>query len=140
MIGINSAIARIPGSGNGNVGLGFAIPSNQAQRTATQLIETGRATYPVVGILLDQRYTGEGVRVAETAENGTEPVTPGGPADDAGILPGDVVLAIEGRPVTQPDELIVSIRALQPGDTVDLTVRRDGETSQVTVTLDESSG
>jgi len=138
VIGINSAIARIPGSGNGNVGLGFAIPSNQAQRTATQLIETGRATYPVVGILLDQQYTGEGVKIAEESSQGTPPITPGGPADDAGIRAGDVVLAIDGRPVTQPDELIVSIRARQPGDSVELTVRRDGEVSEITVTLDES--
>ncbi len=135
VIGINSAIARIPGSGNGNVGLGFAIPSNQAERTATQLIETGEATYPIVGVLLDQTYTGEGVKIADESIDGTPPITPGGPADVAGIVPGDVILAIDGRPVTQPDELIVSIRAREPGDVVELTVRRGSSSIEVSVNL-----
>ncbi len=64
VIGINSAIARNPSSdAAGNIGLGFAIPSKQAARTAEQLIDTGRATYPIIGVLLDRSYTGEGVKV-----------------------------------------------------------------------------
>ncbi|MDM7855680.1 S1C family serine protease [Cellulomonas alba] len=142
VIGINSAIAQPPGTSEGSggsIGLGFAIPSNQARRTAEQLIEKGHATYPVIGVLLDQRYTGEGVRVATAPQNGQSPITAGGPADRAGIKTGDVILAIDGRPVTEPDELIVAIRARTPGDTVVLRVRTGtADARDVRVKLDES--
>ncbi len=138
VIGINSAIAAIPGSrtgGAGSVGLGFAIPSNQAQRTAEQLIETGVATYPVIGVQLDQRHVGEGVKVVDDDFG----VVADGPADNAGIEPGDVITAIDGRPITQVDELVVQIRAMAIGDDVTLTVQRDGSEQEITVTLDSSS-
>jgi putative serine protease PepD len=142
VIGINSAIAQPPGtssSSGGSIGLGFAIPSNQARRTAEQLIETGHATYPVIGVLLDQRYSGQGVRVATGPQNGQAPVTDGGPADRAGIRSGDVILSIDGRPVTDPDELVVAIRARTPGDTVVLRVRSgSADARDVRVKLDES--
>jgi putative serine protease PepD len=144
VIGVNSAIAQPPGvlrQTAGSIGLGFAIPSNQARRTAEQLIETGRATYPVIGALLDTRYRGEGVQVATEGQDGAAPVTPGGPADRAGIRPGEIILAIDGRPVTTPDELIVAIRARAPGDAVTLTVRDDdGGTRDIRVVLDETQG
>lgn len=138
VIGINSAIAALPsaaGGTSGSVGLGFAIPSNQAQRTAEQLIDTGVATYPVIGVQLDQRYTGEGVRVVDD-EFG---VVEGGPADAAGIQGGDIITAIDGRPITQVDELVVQIRAKAVGEDVTLTVQRDGSEEEIVVTLDSSS-
>src|SRR5690606_24791113 len=143
VIGINSAIAQPPGASAvgtpGSIGLGFAIPSNQARRTADEIIRTGRATYPIVGVLLDSSYVGEGVRVATGPSNGVPPVTPDGPAERAGISPGDIILAIDGRPVTEADELIVAIRARAPGDTVVLTIRDDGASdggTDVEVVLD----
>lgn len=141
VIGINSAIAQPPGSTSlvgGSIGLGFAIPSNQVRRTSDQLIETGRATYPIIGVLLDQRYTGEGVQVSSDAQEDRQPVTANGPAERAGIHPGDVILAIDGRPVTDPDELIVAIRARTPGDTIVLHVRSGSSERDVRVKLDES--
>lgn len=141
VIGINSAIAQPPGSLSmvgGSIGLGFAIPSNQVRRTADQLIETGSATYPIIGVLLDQRYTGEGVQVSTDVQDGRQPVTADGPAERAGIHPGDVILAIDGRPVTDPDELIVAIRARTPGDTIVLHVRSGSSERDVRVKLDES--
>ncbi|HWS59200.1 MAG TPA: trypsin-like peptidase domain-containing protein [Actinotalea sp.] len=139
VIGINSAIAQPPGltQSAGSIGLGFAIPSNQARRTAEQLIETGTATYPVIGVLLDPTYTGEGVQVTTESQEGQAPVTPGGPADLAGIEAGDVILAIDGRPVTEADELIVAIRAKAPGDAVTLLVRSGRDEREVRVVLDE---
>lgn len=140
VIGINSAIAQAPGSTQqsaGSIGLGFAIPSDQARRTAEELIETGRATYPVIGALLDVRYVGEGVQVSTEPQDGTPPLTPDGPADRAGLEPGDVILAIDGRPVTAADELIVAIRARAPGDAVVLTVREGEGEREVRVVLDE---
>lgn len=142
VVGINSAIAQPPGalsSAGGSIGLGFAITSNQARRTAEQLIETGAATYPIIGVLLDQAYTGEGVQVATEQRGDTPPVTPRGPADRAGIRRGDVIVAIDGRPVTEPDELIVAIRAKTPGETIVLRVRTGSEERDVRVVLDESA-
>jgi putative serine protease PepD len=143
VIGITSAIAQAPGavlSGTAaNIGLGFAIPANQARRTAEQIIETGKATYPIIGVLVDSQYTGEGVQVLAESSSGQQAVVPGGPADRAGIRPGDVILAIDGRPVTQPDELIVAIRAKQPGDSVVLRVRTGDQERDVRVVLSETT-
>lgn len=136
VIGINSAIAALPGAdgqaASGSIGLGFSIPSEQARRTAEQLIRTGRAVHPVIKVSLDRTYEGQGVRIVDEAEA----VEPGGPGDRAGLRPGDVVLSIDGRPVTEPAELIVDIRAREPGDVVTLSVRRGGETVDVPVTLE----
>lgn len=136
VVGINSAIAALPSAGGqaptGSIGLGFSIPSEQARRTAEQLIQTGRAVHPVIKVSLDGTYSGQGVRIVD--QPGA--VTSGGPGDRAGLQPGDVVLAIDGRPVTEPAELIVDIRAREPGETVTLSVRRSGETVDVPVTLE----
>jgi putative serine protease PepD len=143
VIGVTSAIARRPGTTDvdaANIGVGFAIPSNQASRTAQELIRTGKSRHPVVGVVLDRNYQGEGVKVVRTPPPGQEAVTPGGPADKAGIKPGDVIVAFNGRPVTDPDELIVSIRAQTPGDTVRLTVRRAGAELQLRLILDAATG
>ncbi|WP_143340621.1 trypsin-like peptidase domain-containing protein [Demequina sp. NBRC 110057] len=136
VIGVNSAIATLSGTSSetGSIGLGFAIPSNQAQRTAEQLIENGEATYPVIGVQLDGRYTGEGVQVVDDSTG----VVEGGPADAAGIEPGDVITAIDGRPITQTDELIVAIRAKAAGDEVTLTVQHGDSSEDITVTLGSS--
>jgi putative serine protease PepD len=138
VVGVTSAIARSPGTlgGSGSIGLGFAIPSAQALGTSEQLIATGHATYPVIGVVLDPTYDGEGVRVSADTTAAGPPVTRGGPADRAGIRPGDVITRFQGHPVTQGDQLIVAIRAQRPGDTVTLTVRRDGREREVRLTLD----
>ncbi len=140
VIGINSAIAQASGSASatGSIGLGFAIPSNQGRRTAEQLIETGTATYPRIGVLLDSRYTGEGVQVTTETQDGSPSVVKDGPGDRAGIKAGDIILAIDGRPVTQADELIVAVRAKAPGDAVTLSVRTGDRTRDVRVVLDEA--
>jgi putative serine protease PepD len=145
VIGVNSAIARVAGSDSpfgglsGNIGVGFAIPSDQARKTAVQLIASGKATHPVIGVALDPAYTGEGVKISDTAKNGNPPITKGGPADKAGLKPGDVVLKFAGRVVKDPDELVVAIRARSVGDEVELTIRRGSAVRTVKMTLQAAS-
>lgn len=136
VIGVNTAIASRPGQ-SGSIGLGFAIPSSQVARTAQQIIDTGHATYPVIGATLDPTYAGEGVRVHDQTTEGQEPITPGGPADQAGLTPGAIIVAINGEPVTTAEELIVSIRAHAPGEVITLTIRVDGRDEELQVTLGE---
>ncbi len=139
VIGVNSAIARLPdatGSDTGgSIGLGFAIPSDQVRKTVDQLIASGKAEHPVIGVLMDLGYSGEGVRIAATGSAGAPSVTPGGPADRAGLKPGDIILELDGKPMTDPDQLVVAIRAHSVGDRVTLTVRHNGTDRQVTLTL-----
>jgi putative serine protease PepD len=136
VIGINSAIAStgaISGQA-GSVGLGFAIPSNQVRRTVEELISTGTATYPVIGVMLDPTNQGEGVLIAKEVE-GKPGVVAGSPADKAGVKPGDVITAIDGRIIARADDLVVAIRAKAPGDIVTLTVKRGGKEQDIKVTL-----
>ncbi|MCF4140203.1 trypsin-like peptidase domain-containing protein [Streptomyces sp. Tue 6430] len=146
VIGINSAIrsaAESTGSDGGqagSIGLGFAIPVNQGKRVAEELINTGRATHPVIGVTLDMDYAGDGARVGTEDGGGGDPVTPGGPGDRAGIRPGDVVTAVDGRRVHSGEELIVKTRAHRPGDRLELTVERDGEERTLSLVLGSSDG
>ena len=136
VVGVNSAIAQTASLGaGGSIGLGFAIPADQVVRTTTQLIEDGVATYPVIGVSLDSAYEGQGVRVAEAATTAGDPVVAGGPADVAGVEPGDVITAIDDQLVTAPDELIVAIRARTPGEEVVLTVQRGRDSVEIPVQL-----
>lgn len=137
VIGINTAIAQAQGQAVGSIGLGFAIPSNQVRRTAEQIIETGRATYPVIGIGLDTGYRGEGVRILEEAQGDLDPIAPGGAGEAAGLEPGDIVLRFDDQPVTSPAELIVAVRSRAPGESVELSVRRGEEEITMSVELGE---
>ncbi|HZG03449.1 MAG TPA: trypsin-like peptidase domain-containing protein [Streptomyces sp.] len=145
VIGINSAI-RAAGDGapetgrGGSIGLGFAIPVNQAKRVAEELINTGRATHPVIGVTVDMEYSGDGARVGLAPGQAGTPVVPGGPADRAGIEEGDVITAVDGTRVRGGEELIVKIRSHRPGDRLELTVERGGRERSVTVVLGSATG
>ncbi|MFI2778553.1 S1C family serine protease [Streptomyces sp. ALB3] len=146
VIGINSAIrAADSGSGldggqSGSIGLGFAIPINQGKRVAEELINTGKATHPVIGVTLDMEFTGDGAKVGGEAAEGGTAVTEGGPADKAGIRPGDVITEVEGQRVHSGEELIVKIRAHRPGDRLGLVLTRGGKDLSMTLTLGSASG
>ncbi|WP_225632268.1 trypsin-like peptidase domain-containing protein [Streptomyces solaniscabiei] len=146
-IGINSAIrsadsgaAESDGGQAGSIGLGFAIPINQGKRVAEELINTGRATHPVIGITLDMGYTGDGARVGTQGSDGGPPVTAGGPGADAGLEAGDVITEVDGRRVHSGEELIVKTRAHRPGDRLELTVERQGRETNVSLVLGSSDG
>ena len=143
VVGVNSAIATVGGAlggEGGNIGVGFAIPINQVRRTVEQLLDSGSAEFPVIGASLDGGYDGEGARIAEGNTGGQPPLVPGGPAEEAGLEPGDVILALDGTPVEGSSELIVAIRSKRPGDTVTLTVRRNGSEQDIRVTLGANEG
>ncbi|MFI1395175.1 trypsin-like peptidase domain-containing protein [Streptomyces sp. NPDC020681] len=146
VIGINSAIraadtgAGPEGGQAGSIGLGFAIPINQGKRVAEELINTGKATHPVIGVSLDMKYTGDGARVGEKGKDGAAPVTPNGPGAKAGIKPGDVITKVDGQRVHSGEELIVKIRAHRPGDRLELTLVRGGKERTMTLTLGSASG
>jgi putative serine protease PepD len=134
VIGVNSAIATLGtslGSQTGSIGLGFAIPINQARKTAEQLIKNGKATYPIIGVSVDMSVTGKGAMVS-TKSNA---ILPGGPAEKAGLKPGDLITKFGDRVITSPEELIVAVRSHDVGDSVSLTYTRSGKSYQVTLIL-----
>ena len=134
VIGVNSAIATLGssfGSQSGSIGLGFAIPINQARKTADQLIKNGKATYPVLGIAIDMKYEGDGALISKSEKA----ILSGGPAALAGLKGGDIITKFDGRTINSAEELIVAIRAKSVGDKAVLTYIRGGVTSTATVTL-----
>ncbi|MEU6771261.1 trypsin-like peptidase domain-containing protein [Streptomyces sp. NPDC046759] len=141
VIGINSAIRSADdgsdsgGSQAGSIGLGFAIPVNQAKRVAEELINHGRATHPVIGVTLDMGYTGDGARIDGKSAGGGPAVSRGGPGERAGLEADDVITEVDGQRVHTAQELIVKIRAHRPGDRLRLTVRRDGTDREVSLRL-----
>ncbi|HNI71335.1 MAG TPA: trypsin-like peptidase domain-containing protein, partial [Marmoricola sp.] len=136
VIGVNSAIASmgggITGDQSGNIGVGFAIPSEQVVTTVTQIISTGRAEFPVIGA---------GVR-GTSGMNGAviTNVEAGMPAARAGLKAEDVVRRINGRPVTSSIDLVVAIRSHVAGDVVTLTVERGGKAQEIKVRLAAKEG
>ncbi|MFE7071964.1 trypsin-like peptidase domain-containing protein [Streptomyces sp. NPDC057620] len=146
VIGINSAIrsadsgSDLEGGQSGSIGLGFAIPINQGRRVAEELINTGRATHPVIGVTLDMEYSGDGARVGVKGNDGGTAVTRGGPGARAGIKAGDVITEVDGQRVHSGEELIVKTRSHRPGDRLELTLERDGKERKVTLVLGSADG
>ncbi|MET9496416.1 trypsin-like peptidase domain-containing protein [Streptomyces sp. NPDC006552] len=146
VIGINSAIrsadsgSEVEGGQSGSIGLGFAIPVNQAKRVAEELINTGKATHPVIGVTLDMAYAGDGARVGTKGNDGGSAVSPGGPGARAGIEPRDVITKVDGVRVHSGEELIVKIRAHRPKDELDITLERNGKQQEVTLVLGSADG
>src|SRR5271166_6334748 len=136
VIGVDAAIDTlgndpITGTQGGSIGLGFAIPMDQARRVVTELIRTGHATHSVVGAALNENYTGNGAQIT-TGQHGA--VTPGGPAARAGLKPGDVITEVGGRAVSSAYALLDAIRSFVPGSRVAVTFLRQGQTHQTELT------
>ncbi|MDL4772101.1 trypsin-like peptidase domain-containing protein [Actinomadura xylanilytica] len=141
VIGINTAIATLGGQSlggeqqSGSIGLGFAIPINQAKRVAEEIIRTGSARRAQLGIGMDQRYQGPGVKIADRAMEGVQPLVKGGPAEQAGLKPGDVITKLGGKPIEDPSDLSAQISSRAPGQKVQLTYQRAGKETTVEITL-----
>ncbi|SDI87851.1 putative serine protease PepD [Frankineae bacterium MT45] len=142
VIGINAAIATansgglsIPGqtTESGSIGIGFAIPSDEASRIASELITSGKATHAVIGVTVQSSANGSSGQSSSTpAVVGAtiQDVTANGPAAAAGLKSGDVVTAVDSQRVQDADSLIAAIRSHAPGDTVVLTYTRSGGAPQ----------
>jgi S1-C subfamily serine protease len=134
VIGIN--VAYIPPSA-GSVSIGFAIPAPTVTDVVTQLLEDGTAEHAYLGVL-PAALTPEIVRQFDIPVSDGAlivEVPPGGPAAEAGIRPGDVVIAIGDSPVSTVEDLLGALRRQKPGDRVSVSIVRDGEESTVDVTL-----
>ncbi|HST63651.1 MAG TPA: trypsin-like peptidase domain-containing protein, partial [Mycobacteriales bacterium] len=133
VVGINSAIATLStgtGTGqSGSIGLGFAIPINEARAIAQQLIRTGKVQHATLGVTA--RSVTDGARDGALVES----VTAGGAAAAAGIKAGDVITRVGDRLVGGSDDLVVQVRTRNVGEKVQLTYVRGGRTVKVTATL-----
>jgi putative serine protease PepD len=126
VVGVNSQIAT-GGAGGGNVGIGFAVPSNTVREVLPALSRGQRVKRPYIGVATAPHRQG-----AEVQE-----VTPGSPAESAGIAPGDVITGIDGRTVRDPDDVTDAIKGLEPGDDIEIEASRDGEERSFDVELEE---
>jgi putative serine protease PepD len=126
VVGVTS---QIESDGGGNEGVGFAVPSNTVEQIAEELISSGKAQHALLGV--SPANAAAGVEVA-SVQNGSA-------ADSAGLKVGDVIVAVDGRAVTTPEQLRAIIAGDRPGDTITLKLRRDGSTKTVETTLGSRS-
>jgi S1-C subfamily serine protease len=131
VIGINSVIGTLSEdqASAGNVGLAFAIPINHARRIATDIINTGKARRTVMGVQVDTSYQNPlgGARLSQ--------VEAGGPAESGGLKSGDVVMAVNGKPIEESWDLTALVRKYAPGDTVEIQYLRGTARAKASVTL-----
>ena len=129
VVGINSAIRTLGGDESGSIGLGFAIPINDAKSVAQQLIRSGKVVHSTIGV--NAKSATDGMTDGAQVQN----VVDGGPAAKAGIQEGDVIVKVGQRLVGNADELIVAVQAHQPGETVPVALSRSGKQLTVQVVL-----
>jgi putative serine protease PepD len=128
VIGINSAIRPANGGSDGNVGIGFAVPIDLAAKSATAIVQGKQVEAGYLGVTTSLTSGGQaGALIQEVA--------PDSPAAQAGLRPGDLVVAVDGQAIGEYSELGARIRAHKPGDQVTLKVIRDGSETTITATL-----
>ncbi|MER7403160.1 trypsin-like peptidase domain-containing protein [Streptomyces sp. NPDC000070] len=145
VIGINSAIQSTGNGGfgtgqSGSIGLGFAIPINQAEYVAQELIKTGKPVYAKIGASVSLDDSSDGAQITEQGAGGAAPVEPGGPAAEAGLKPGDVITRLDDRVIDSGPTLIGEIWTHKPGDKVTITYERNGKQHTAEVTLGSRIG
>lgn len=145
VIGVNSAIqsagSGLGGAGQaGSIGLGFAIPVNQATEVAQTLIRTGQPVYAVIGASVSLQESGGGATITQEGAGGSDPVSPNGPAAKAGLQPGDVITKLDDTVIDSGPTLIGEIWTHQPGDSVRITYERDGKERTANLVLGERKG
>jgi len=136
LVGVNSAIATIggdsPDAQSGSIGLGFAIPVDQAKRIADELISSGTASHASLGVQVSNDTTTHGAKIVD--------VTKGGAADTAGLPSGVVVTKVDDRVIGSADALVAAVRSRAPGEKVTLTYKDpSGAPKTVQVTLGKAT-
>jgi putative serine protease PepD len=144
LVGVPSAGATVPNeagqASSGSVGIGFAIPSNLAQMVSNEIISTGTVTHAYFGM------SAAPIPPAVAKRAGTSPglfvvsVTPGGPAQQAGLQEGDIITEINGQPATDTNQLYALTLTQRAGDTVSITYERDGHSTETKITLGSEPG
>ncbi|QLQ37616.1 S1C family serine protease [Micromonospora robiginosa] len=130
VIGINTAIATAGQGSNGNIGVGFAIPSNKAKDVAEKLQRGEKISHPSLGVSVNAAEDG-GALVAA--------VTPGSAAEKAGIQRGDVITKFGDKAINDSNDLVGAVQAGKVGDRVEIQFKRNGSDEKATVTLSETS-
>jgi putative serine protease PepD len=130
VMGINSQIATAGGTSQGNVGIGFAVPSNTVREVVPRLEKGDRIARPYLGVETSDPTDPNAPAGAEVTT-----VVPGGPAEGAGLNPGDVITELDGQPVKGPSDVSRIVAAKKPGDHLNLRVDRSGQDVTLDATL-----
>ncbi|HEX3722808.1 MAG TPA: trypsin-like peptidase domain-containing protein, partial [Nitrolancea sp.] len=136
VVGINTLEAGEAEAGVQSQGIGFAIAINTAKKIANEIVTTGHATHPYVGIEYQPLSPAAAAQLNVTATQGAlvESVVSGSPADTAGLQKGDIVTQIDGKDLTTDSAFAEAVDNHAPGDVVTLTVQRNGQTMSIKVT------
>jgi putative serine protease PepD len=126
VIGINSQIATAA-AGGGNVGIGFAVPSNTVRSVVPRLRAGGSIKRPYLGVSTSPSTVGQGAQVAD--------LVPGAPADVGGVRIGDTISRVAGQEIQAPEDISAAIENRRPGDQVEIEVKRAGATQRLQVKL-----
>jgi putative serine protease PepD len=132
LVGINSAIATLgasTGGQSGSIGLGFAIPINQAKWISNQLIENGSVEHALLGVSVEDSTSEVRGALVGSVESGST-------ADDIGLQEGDVITGFGSQPIDSADSIVAAVRSAEPGSTVTITFVRDGDTQNVDATME----
>ncbi len=130
VVGINTAIAT-SGQSDGNIGVGFAIPGNLAKRVAESLISGQKVSHPFLGVQVTTATGNAGATVST--------ISPGSPAEKAGLVAGDVITRAGTKDIHTSEDLVSAVQGSKVGDKLELSVTRNGKSTTVTVTIGESA-
>ena len=119
------------------MGIGFAIPVSTAKMVLEQIVKTGSVTRGWIGVEVQEitPALAESFKLGDARGTLIAGVLRGGPADRAGVKPGDVLTAVEGKPVANPKSMLDVVAALQPGSSAKMTLRRKAQTLELAVTV-----
>jgi serine protease Do len=135
VIGVNTMIAS---RGGGGEGVGFALPMNMAVQAYNQIIKTGKVSRGAIGVRFRRDEKRELLKAYGASEGVfVEQVTPGGPAEKAGIREGDIITGLNGRPIKNGEELVNRVSQMPVGSRVPVTLLRDGKSLTMTVEVSE---
>lgn len=139
LIGINSQILSPGGSSGGNIGIGFSIPSNMAKSVMEQLLKDGKVHRGMLGVNIQpiSEDTAKALDLKDTSGVLVSNVQAGSAAEKAGVKRGDIITAVNGEKIDDPNVLRNKIAGTMPGTSIKLSIVRDGNTEEITATLDE---